>query len=186
MAVDCIEDAELEAVAVFRNDMLALIPSLRAFARGLCRNRDLADDVVQEAMMRAWAARETFKPGSNFRAWMFTIVRNEFFSVVRKRKRETSLDPEFAAATLIQEATQEGGLHLDDVDQAMAKLPAHQAEVLWLIAGAGLSYDEAAVVVGCGIGTVKSRLNRARTAVREMIDGAPDYAPTTSSRMIPS
>lgn len=186
MAVDCIEQEAPEDFAGFRDDMVALIPSLRAFARGLCRNRDLADDVVQEAMMRAWAARETFRPGSNFRAWMFTILRNEFFSVVRKRKRETSLDPEFAEATLVQEATQEGGLHLDDVDRAMAKLPAHQAEVLWLIAGAGLSYDEAASVVGCGIGTVKSRLNRARAAVRDMIDGAPDYAPTVSSRVIPS
>lgn len=154
----------------FCDDMIALIPSLRAFARGLCRNRDLADDLVQEAMMRGWAAQKTFTPGTNLRAWMFTILRNHFYGLARKKKRETELDPEVAEQTLVQKATQEDGLNLDDVDRAMARLPAHQAEILWLIAGAGLSYEEAASVVGCTMGTVKSRLNRARAAVREIIE----------------
>jgi RNA polymerase sigma-70 factor (ECF subfamily) len=158
----------------FRDDMIALIPSLRAFARGLCRDRTLADDLVQEAVMRAWAAQDSFTPGSNFRAWMFTILRNHFFGVARKAKRETSLDPEFAEQTMVQQATQEHGLALEDVDRAMAQLPPHQAEILWLIAGAGLTYEDAAEVVGCGIGTVKSRLNRARAAVKTILEGPSD------------
>jgi RNA polymerase sigma-70 factor (ECF subfamily) len=114
---------------------------------------------------------------------MFTILRNEFYSVARKRKREAPLDPQFAEETLVQQATQEGGLHLDDIDRAMALLPAHQAEILWLIGGAGLSYEDAAEVVGCGMGTVKSRLNRARAAIKDIIDGA-ESAPTPSPRAL--
>lgn len=158
----------------FRSDMVRLIPSLRAFARGLCRNPDLADDLTQEAMMRAWASRQTFTPGTNFRAWMFRILRNHYYGASRKLRRETSLDPEMAERTLVQAATQEQSLHLDDVDAAMAKLPAHQAEVLWLIAGAGMSYDDAADIVGVGIGTIKSRLNRARIGIKAIIDGDPE------------
>lgn len=155
----------------FRSDMVRLIPSLRAFARGLCRNPDLADDLTQEAMMRAWASRHTYTPGTNFRAWMFRVLRNHFYGAAKKLRRETSLDPEVAERTLVQEATQEHALHVDDVDTAMAKLPEHQAEVLWLIAGAGMSYEDAADIVGVGIGTIKSRLNRARAAIKSIIEG---------------
>lgn len=176
----------------FRQDLVKLVPALRGFARGLSRNRDLADDLVQEAMVKAWAARETYIKGSNFRAWMFTILRNEFYNVIRKRKRETSLDPEFAEQTLVSAPAQEGGLHLDDVDRALALIPAHQAEILWLIAGAGLSYEETAEVVGCGVGTVKSRLSRAREGVAAIIDGArngviaPRSASTTAASPAPA
>lgn len=155
----------------FKSDMVALIPPLRAFARGLCRDRVLADDLVQEAMMRAWASRHTFIPGSNFRAWMFIILRNHYYSGSKKRSRYTVWDPEAAERVLVQEATQEDRLHVADVSRAMLQLPEQQREILLLVAGAGLSYEEAADVTGCNIGTVKSRLNRGRAAVKALIDG---------------
>ncbi|KPF65070.1 sigma-70 family RNA polymerase sigma factor [Porphyrobacter sp. AAP60] len=157
----------------FRDDLVALIPALRAFARGLCRDRVFADDLVQEAMMRAWASRHTYTPGTNFRAWMFKILRNHFYTAVRKNNRLTSWDPEAAERILVQEPTQENGINVDDVSKAMLKLPAQQREILLLIAGAGLSYEEAAEVAGCNIGTVKSRLNRGRVAIKQMVEGAP-------------
>lgn len=156
----------------FKAQMVALIPALRGFARGLCRDRILADDLVQEAMMRAWASRHTFTPGTNFRAWMFMILRNHYFSGSKKRARYTVWDPEAAERILVQEATQESGLHVDDVMGAIHRLPEQQREILLLVAGAGLSYEEAAAVTGANIGTVKSRLNRGRSAVKALIDGA--------------
>lgn len=160
--------AELEE---FKAQMVALIPPLRGFARGLCRDRVLADDLVQEAMMRAWASRGTFIPGSNFRAWMFIILRNHYYSGAKKRARHTVWDPEAAERILVQEATQEAGIHVDDVMRAMQRLPEQQREILLLVAGAGLSYEEAAHVAGCNIGTVKSRLNRGRAAIKALIEG---------------
>ncbi|MHA7820075.1 MAG: sigma-70 family RNA polymerase sigma factor [Erythrobacter sp.] len=166
-------DKTAEASDDFRDEIVSLIPSLRAFARGLCRDRELADDLVQDAMMRAWASRHTYKPGTNCRAWMFTILRNRFYSIVRKKGIKTVFEPEAAERILTQEPTQEDVIHLNDVNEAMAKLPEHQREVLLLIVGAGLSYEEAAEVADCNIGTVKSRLNRGRAAIKDMIDGSP-------------
>jgi len=169
---DQINGAAVEAdPEQFIADITALIPSLRAFARGLCRDREYADDLVQEAMMRAWASRSTFIPGSNFRAWMFIILRNHFYSSVRKRNQHVVWDPEAAERILVQEPTQEGGIHVDDVNRAMLKLPDQQREMLLLIAGAGMSYEDAAMVAGCNIGTVKSRLNRGRAAIKALIEG---------------
>ena len=168
LAPDLTED-ELDQ---FKKDMVKLVPALRAFARGLCRDRTYADDLVQEAMMRAWASRRTFQQGSNFRAWMFRILRNHFYSNARKRGQFAVWDPEAAERILIQEPTQEAGLHVEDVNRAMLKLPAQQREMLLLIAGAGMSYEDAALVAGCNIGTVKSRLNRGRAAVRALVDGS--------------
>ncbi|AWW74278.1 RNA polymerase subunit sigma-70 [Erythrobacter sp. KY5] len=166
MAIALERPSRPEDFSQFKKDMVALVPSLRAFARGLCRNRDLADDLAQEAMTRAWAARETYIPGSNFKAWMFTILRNEFYNSLRKSKRETSLEPEQAERALIQQATQENGIHVSDVERTMSRLPSQQAEALWLVAGAGMSYEEAAIIVGTNIGTVKSRVSRARETMR--------------------
>lgn len=161
-----------EDLKSFKAQMVALIPALRAFARGLCRDRVLADDLVQEAMMRAWASRHTFITGSNFRAWMFIILRNHYYAGAKKRSRYTVWDPEAAERVLVQDATQEAGLHVDDVNRAMQRLPEQQREILLLVAGAGLSYEEAAEVAGCNIGTVKSRLNRGRAAIKALIEGA--------------
>lgn len=165
--------APIDPVAdqVFRDQLVALIPSLRSFARGLCGSREMADDMAQDAMMRGWAARASFTPGTNFRAWMFMILRNQFYTTIRKERRTTSLDPEVAERMLVAAPAQQHAIHLADVAKALLKLPPEQREVLMLIGANGLSYDEAAEVIGCAIGTIKSRLARGRKALTELIDG---------------
>lgn len=166
----------IDADTVFRDQLLALLPSLRAFSRGLCGNRDMADDLAQDTMMRAWSARASYMQGTNFRAWMFMIMRNQFYTTLRKNKRVTSLDPEFAERVLVAAPAQHNGINVDDVAKALQKLPAEQREVLLLIGANGLSYEEAAEVIGCAMGTVKSRLARGRAALTALIDGPSDNA----------
>lgn len=161
---------------VFRDQLVGLLPSLRAFSRGLCGHREMADDLAQDTMMRAWAARESYTQGTNFRAWMFMIMRNQFYTTIRKNSRMTSLDPEVAERVLVVAAAQQNGINVDDVAKALQKLPAEQREVLLLIGANGMSYEEAAEVIGCAMGTVKSRLARGRTALATLIDGPADDA----------
>lgn len=156
----------------FTDEMTASLPALRNFARSLCRQRDMADDLVQETMVRAWSSRHTFLPGSKFRPWLFTILRNQFYTTVRKRNRFATWDPEAAERILVQQPEQEARLHLEDIQSALGKLPHSQREMLLMIAGAGMSYEEAAIAADCKIGTVKSRINRGRAAIRAIIDGA--------------
>lgn len=155
----------------FRDQLVAIIPSLRAFARGLCGNRDMADDMVQDAMTRAWAARQSYAAGSNFRAWMFMILRNHYYTTLRKNARMVSWDPEVAERVLVAGPTQQDGLNVQDVQAALQKLPAEQREVLLLIGANGVSYEEAAEIMGCAIGTIKSRLARGRVALAALIEG---------------
>ena len=155
----------------FKRQMVALIPSLRAFARSLCGNPDMADDLAQEAMARAWKARCSFTMGTNFRAWMFMILRNIFYTTIRKNSRMTSWDPEIAERVLIEPATQHVGIELNDVQKALDKLPTVQREMLMLVAAEGVSYEEAATIAGCAIGTVKSRVARARAALLLLLEG---------------
>jgi RNA polymerase sigma-70 factor, ECF subfamily len=170
------------ADTLFRDQLVALLPSLRAFSRGLCGQRDMADDLAQDTMMRAWAARESYTQGSNFRAWMFMIMRNQFYTTIRKNARMTSLDPEVAERVLVVAPAQQNGINVDDVAKALQKLPVEQREVLLLIGANGLSYEEAAEVIGCAMGTVKSRLARGRTALSGLIDGPTDDALFDSPR----
>ncbi len=165
----------------FRNEMIALIPSLRAFARGLCGNRELADDLAQDAMMRAWAARDSYTMGTNFRAWMFMILRNQFYTTMRKNSRMSSWDPEAAERLLVEAAPQQHAIHLTDVEKALQKLPNEQREILLLVGAGGASYEEAAQITGCAIGTVKSRLARGRQALAALINGADE--PTVSAML---
>jgi len=161
----------LPAFDAFTDEMTASLPALRSFARSLCRQSDMAEDLVQETMVRAWSSRHTFLPGSNFRPWLFTILRNQFYNAVRKRNRLVTWEPEAAERLLVQEPEQEARIHLEDVEGALSQLPRSQREMLLLIAGAGMTYEEAALAADCKLGTVKSRINRGRAAIRAIIDG---------------
>lgn len=160
-----------EETRAFKSELTALLPQVRAFARFLCQgNRAAADDLAQDALMRAWAARASFQPGSQMRAWLFVIIRNVFYSDRRKAWRSVALDQEAAERTLKQESGQAQTLDLDDVRRALNLLPPDQREALVLVTAGGLSYEEAAEVCECAVGTIKSRVNRARKALLEIID----------------
>lgn len=167
--------ADLARDQAFRDDLVAIIPTLRSFARGLCGHRDLADDLVQEAMLRGWAARASYTPGTNFRAWMFMILRNQFYTTLRKNRRMVSWDPEAAERLLVEAPAQQDAIHVADVAKALQQLPAEQREVLLMVGASGVSYEDAAKVIGCAIGTIKSRVARGRKALALLIDG-PDGA----------
>lgn len=150
-------------------DLLSVIPNLRAFAVSLCGNLDRADDLVQETLVKAWSNIDSFVEGTNLRAWLFTILRNIYYSEYRKRRREVA-DPDGAFASKLATAPAQGG-HMDLLDfrAALQHLPSDQREALILIGASGLSYEEAAGVCGCAIGTMKSRVNRARSRLAEML-----------------
>ncbi len=164
--------------------LLVEIPSLRAFAISLTHNLDRADDLVQETLMKAWAAFDSFAEGSSLRAWLFTIMRNSFFSLHRKRRREVQDVDGHAAARLTSNPAQHGHLDLADFRGALAALPLDQREALVLVGASGFSYAEAAVIAGCAVGTVKSRVFRARQRLMEQLtvatpgDFGPDRATT--------
>lgn len=150
-------------------DLLSVIPNLRAFAVSLCGNLDRADDLVQETLVKAWSNIGTFVEGTNLRAWLFTILRNIYYSEFRKRRREVA-DPDGAfAAKLATAPAQSGHMDLLDFRAALQQLPSDQREALILIGASGLSYEEAAGICGCAIGTMKSRVNRARSHLAEML-----------------
>jgi RNA polymerase sigma-70 factor (ECF subfamily) len=150
-------------------DLLAVIPNLRAFAVSLCGNIDHADDLVQETLVKAWINIDSFVAGTNLRAWLFTILRNIYYSEYRKRRREVA-DPDGAfAANLATSPAQSGHMDMLDFHAALQQLPGDQREALILIGASGLSYEEAAGICGCAIGTMKSRVNRARNRLAEML-----------------
>lgn len=154
----------------FKSELTLLIPHLRAFARSLCRDPALADDLAQDAMLKAWNARESFVAGTNMKAWAFTILRNAFYSEKRRSWRRQPLDPEVAEATLVSSSNPTDGLELLALRNALAKLPIDQKEALILVGAGGMSYEEAAEVCGCAVGTIKSRVSRARKAVVEILE----------------
>ena len=164
------------AEADTRNAMVALMPTLRAFARSLCPNAAQADDLVQDALVKALSNIDKFEQGSNLRAWMFTILRNTYYSDLRKRRREVE-DAEGAhAAKLAERPAQPGASDLEDFKSAFAQLSEDHREVLTLIGALGISYEEAADVCGCAVGTVKSRVNRARARLAELLGLSPEEA----------
>ncbi|MBI1212592.1 MAG: sigma-70 family RNA polymerase sigma factor [Alphaproteobacteria bacterium] len=172
--------AETDA-ADFRRDLIELIPYLRAFARTLCGRRDGADDLCQEALAKAWQNRETFEPGTNIKAWLFRILRNQFYSDKRRDWRQTPWDDAALEPALVAGASQDTALAFSDAVRALHRLPAEQREALILVAVGGFSYEEAANICGCAVGTIKSRVARARQELEVLI-----AAPRLSERRIPS
>jgi RNA polymerase sigma-70 factor (ECF subfamily) len=155
----------------YKAEFLALLPSLRAFARSLCGNLAWADDLTQETLMRAWANRASFEPGTNMRGWLFTILRNAFFTSMRRRRRELE-DPDGVQALRIMIApSQEHAVELRDLRRMLARLPHEQREALILVGASGFSYQEAAAVCGCAVGSIKSRVSRARRALLNLLEG---------------
>ena len=157
----------------FRDQLVAIIPELRVFARGLCTGRSIADDMVQDALTRAWSARKSYESGSNFRAWMFMILRNQYYTTIRKLSRMVPWDPEAAERILIEPAAQDWQIEVSDVTAALQKITPEQREVLLLVGANGLTYEEAAEIAGCAVGTIKSRLARGRAALKAVIEGEP-------------
>lgn len=167
-------------------EMLAAVPKLRAFAISLSGNVDRADDLVQETLLKALANIDSFKRGTNMPAWLFTILRNLFISEYRKRKREVEDSEGHYAASLVSPPEQIGKLELQEFRTALVKLPPEQREALILIGASGFSYEETAKICGCAVGTIKSRVNRARTHLAEIlsIDSADDLGINPTSRAI--
>ncbi len=159
----------MRADAEFRNLILNVLPSLRAFAISLTNDPIRADDLVQETLVRAWSHADRFEAGTNINAWLFTILRNLFHSEYRTRKREVE-DPDGSYAERLRSAPeQQGHLDIQDLRVALARLPVEQREALILVGAEGLSYEEAAEICGCAVGTIKSRVNRARTRLAELL-----------------
>jgi RNA polymerase sigma factor (sigma-70 family) len=154
-----------------RREMETALPDLRAFARSLVRNGEAADDLVQETMMKAWAARERFEAGTSFRAWTFTIARNLFFSQMRRKKFTGDWDETLASRLLAAPPAQEHRLHLKDLEAGLATLNPNQREALLLVALGQMDYETAAETLGVAVGTVKSRVSRAREALVAHLDG---------------
>jgi len=161
-----------------RGDLIGTIPNLRAFAVSLCGNPDRADDLVQETLVKAWSNLSSFVEGTNLAAWLFTILRNIYYSEYRKRRREVADSDGAIAARLATAPAQSGHMDFLDFRAALQKLPADQREALILIGASGLSYEEAAGVCNCAVGTMKSRVNRARNRLVELlaIVSSTDYA----------
>ncbi|MGA0563134.1 sigma-70 family RNA polymerase sigma factor [Ancylobacter sp. VNQ12] len=169
-----------------RDEIIAAIPNLRAFAISLSGNVDRADDLVQETLLRAFANISSFRVGTNLPAWLFTILRNLFRSEYRKRRREVPDSDGAFAATLTTNPDQDTHLDFEDFRSALDKLPPDQREALVLVGASGFSYEEAADICQCAVGTIKSRVNRARRRLGELlaIDDVGDFGPDTTMRAV--
>lgn len=152
-----------------RTQVLELLPALRAFARSLTRNRTEADDLVQETFLKALSNIDKFDPGTNLRAWLFTILRNTYYTEIRKRRRESDGMSSLAQQDTNMGPGQEWSVTLSSLKEALELLPSDQREALVLVGAAGLSYEEAAEVCNCALGTIKSRVNRARAKLLSLM-----------------
>ena len=155
---------------IFKKELVQLIPHLRAFARTLTGDPTAADDLAQDAMMKAWDARASFQMGTNMKAWTFMILRNQFYSEKRRSWRQSQLDQEAAERTLVAVDDPEAPVALDELRQGLAMLPPEQREALILVGAGGFAYEEAADICGCAVGTVKSRVSRARKALQAILE----------------
>jgi len=163
-----------------REQILAAVPSLRAFAISLSGNVDRADDLVQETLLRALANIHSFQPGTNMPAWLFTILRNEFLTYRRRASRQATWNEDTVASTPV-DCGQQWSSELSDIGRALRGLSIDQCEALILTMVGGFSYDEAARICSCSVGTVKSRVFRARAALTAMLDGSASLPPRRST-----
>ena len=172
----------------FRDNLLSAIPSLRAFAVSLTKNSDRADDLVQETLVKAWDKQASFQPGTNLKAWLFTILRNEFYSQMRKRGREVQDSDGAITSRLSVHPSQDGSVDLDDFRKALELLPEDQREAIILVGASGFAYEEAAEICGCAVGTIKSRVSRARARLQEIlnISGEHDFGPDAITAQVTS
>ena len=155
----------------FKEQLALVIPHLRAFGRSLSGNRDTADDLVQETLLKAWAARKRFQAGTNMRAWTFIILRNLFLSQMRRARFKGEWDDVTAAKILSAPASQDKHVELGDMQRALLQLPQPQREALILVGAGGFAYEEAAEICGCAVGTIKSRVARGRVALEALLSG---------------
>jgi len=172
--------------AALKDELIASIPSLRAFAITLIGDRDKADDLVQDTLVRAWSHLDSFEPGTNLRSWLFTILKNRFYSVLRKHKREVEDADGALAAKLATPADQPGHMDFKDFQHALGSLPAEQKMALILVGASGFSHEEAAQICGCAIGTIKSRVNRARNRLASAlaVQSAEDFGPDRAMQSV--
>ena len=161
--------------SAFEPELVALIPHLRAFGRALSGSVTLGDDLAQEALAKAWASRDQFQMGTNMKAWAFMILRNQFYSEKRRSWRQSQLDQEAAERTLVAVDDPEAPVALDELRLGLGMLPPEQREALVLVGAGGFAYEEAAAICDCAVGTVKSRVSRARRALHGILeDGSYD------------
>lgn len=171
----------MEISAEFRAQIIAAIPGLRAFGLSLTSRSDKADDLVQETLMKAWKHHESFQQGTNMKAWLYTILRNEFYSQLRKRKREVEdADGVFSSKVAVH-AEQHGHLDMADLRIALGKLPDDQREAIILVGASGFSYEEAADICAVAVGTIKSRVNRARVRLATLLQLEAEDMPMAGS-----
>jgi RNA polymerase sigma-70 factor (ECF subfamily) len=156
--------------STWRNDVVGLIPALRAFAWSLSHNASDADDLVQDTLIKAWTNRDKFEDGTNLRAWLFTILRNTYYTNVVRRRREVRDEDGVHAAALTSPASQDWSVAMTALEAALKRLPDEHREALILVGGAGLTYEEAAEICGCALGTIKSRVNRARGRLLKLME----------------
>ena len=155
----------------FERELIALLPHLRNFSRMLCRRQDFAEDITQETLIKAWRARDRYEPGTNLRAWLFTILRHEFYSHKRRAWRQAPWDEDFGAAIPAPADEQSWAMDLSDCTRALGQLPAGQRETVLLVGVGGFSYEDAASLLQSPVGTLKSRLARGRSNLTKLLAG---------------
>jgi RNA polymerase sigma-70 factor (ECF subfamily) len=170
--------------STFQADLLKMLPQLRAMAFSLISNRDRAEDLIQETILKAWKYQKRFQEGTNLRSWLYIIMRNIFISDCRRRRHEAE-DPHGDRERVLSIAPEQHGyLDLVDLRRALDELPVDQREALMFVVAADLSYDETAKILGCPIGTVKSRVNRARLKLAQLLQDDDCLAPTMDQNVV--
>ncbi len=172
----------------FKRELLAALPNLRAFAVSLVGRHDRADDLVQDTIMKAWAKQESFEIGTNIKAWLIKILLNSFYSQMRKNGREVQDSDGILTERLSVHPAQHGALDLQDFRNALNTLPPDQREAIILVGASGFSYEEAAEICNCAVGTIKSRVSRARQRLQEIlgVTGEGDFGPDAASTAVTS